>query len=103
MIETIITIFCICDDYLKEIGHKDDKQARMSTSEILTTAIVGVKFFGGNYKKSRMFLSNHNYINSMLSESRFIRRPNLIDQAIFQGIFSVMSEIFKKNNSDNVY
>jgi hypothetical protein len=43
----------------------------MSTSEALTTAIVAVKFFGGNYEKSRNFLFEHGYISKMLSKSRF--------------------------------
>jgi hypothetical protein len=103
MVRDIITIFCICDDYLKSVGHKDDKQARMKTSEILTTAIVGAKFFGGNYQKSRMFLVSHGYIHSILSESRFIRRLHMIDNTILRGIFSVMASIFKAINSDNVY
>jgi hypothetical protein len=37
MVNEIITIYCICDDYLKITGHKDNQQTRMSTSEVLTT------------------------------------------------------------------
>lgn len=78
MVEEIITIFCICDDYLKSVRHEDDKQARMKTSEILTTAIVGAKFFGRNYQKSRIFLASHGYINSMLILLRLISPKNLL-------------------------
>ena len=76
MVEEIITIFCLCDDYLKTISYKDNRQAQMKTSEVLTTAILAAKFFGGNYQKSRMFLSSHHYIKNVLSKSRFIRRLN---------------------------
>lgn len=103
MVKEIITIFCVCDDYLKAIDYKDNHQAQMSTSEILTTAIVAARFFGGNYQKSRIFLSDHKYIKHMLSESRFIRRLNQIKQEILQGIFFVMAKMFKTANSDNVY
>jgi Transposase DDE domain len=103
MVREIITIFCICDDFLKTINHKDDKQARMSTSEILTTAIVAAKFFSGNYNKSRCFLSEHSYITSMLSESRFIRRLNQIDRGVFQSLFSIMARTFKAANINNEY
>lgn len=48
----MVTVFFICDDYLTSIDYKDDKQATMSTSGILTTAIVVEKFFGENYAKS---------------------------------------------------
>jgi hypothetical protein len=103
MVEAIITIFCICDDYLKSIDYKDDKQATMLTSEVLTTALVAAKFFGGNYTKSRWFLGGHNYVRHMLSESRFIRRLNQIDKEIFQGIFSVMANTFKVANTSKQY
>ena len=103
MVEEIITIFCICDDYLKANNYKDHPQAQMSTSEILTTAIVATKFFGGNYKKSRVFLSEYNYVKKMLSESRFIRRFNALDKDFLLNIFNIMAQIFNKNNSEKVY
>jgi Transposase DDE domain len=103
MVREIITIFCICDDYLKSIDYKDDKQSAMSTSEILTTAIIAAKFFGGNYTKSRWLLSDHNYVRHMLSESRFVRRLKQIDHEVFRGLFSMMARTFKATNKDNQY
>lgn len=38
--DKIIAIFCLVDDLLKEIGHKEDNRRRVSDSEIITTAIV---------------------------------------------------------------
>jgi hypothetical protein len=78
MVNDIITFFYICDEYLKAIGHQDDKQARTSTSEVLAAAIVAAKFFGGNYEASRYFLLSHGYIKT-ISRSRLIRRINSIE------------------------
>ena len=103
MVNDIITIFYICDEYLKAIGYKDDKQARMSTSEILTVAIVAAKFFGGNYEKSRYFFSTHNYFRTVLSKSRFIRKLNSIDKNILEGLFATMAQSFKLANKDGAY
>lgn len=103
MVGEIITIFCLCDDYLKAIGQKDNHQARISTSEILTTAIVATKYFGGNYQKSRMFLDEHGYIPNMLSESRFVRRINAIDSNVFKELFLIMAKAFKAINAENIY
>ena len=103
MVNEIITIYCICDDYLKIIGHKDDKQAQMTTSEILTTAIVAARFFGGNYEQSRKFLSGHNYIKRMLSKSRFSRRLNTVDKDVFKNIFLIFAQGFKLTNKTNDY
>jgi len=103
MVEEIITIFCLSDEYLKAINFKDNYQAQMSTSELLTTAIVAAKFFGGNYKRSRTFLSEHFYIKRMLSESRFVRRLNAIDKNILYNIFTIMTKTFKAANLEKVY
>ena len=42
----VITIYCIVDDILKALNVKDDPQAKMSSSEVLTTAIIACLFFG---------------------------------------------------------
>jgi len=36
----IVEIFCIVDDFLKTIEFKDDRQAKISSSEIMTVVIV---------------------------------------------------------------
>lgn len=94
----IITTFCICDDYLNAIGYKDDSQSKMSSSEVMTTALVAAKFFSGNYEKSRYFLQSHKYIKNMLSKSQFNRRLNTIDMSIWQGLFHLIAEIFKQTS-----
>lgn len=103
MVIEIITIFLFCDEYLKAIGYKDNHQVIMSTSEVLTTAIVAAKFFGGNYEKSRHFLEEHYYIKNMLSKSRFIRRLNRIDNNIFNALLQIMAKAFKETSLDNEF
>ena len=102
MVDAIITIFYTCDEYLKAMGHKDDKQARISASEIITIAIVAAKFFGGNYETSRWFLVSHGYIKT-ISKSRFVRRLNALDIEILQGFFATMAQAFKLANEDGDY
>ena len=38
--DKIIGIYCIIDDILKGIGHREDERRRVSDSEIITTAVV---------------------------------------------------------------
>ena len=38
-------IYCICEDFLNAVGHSDDPQCRMSTAEVMTTALVAAHFF----------------------------------------------------------
>lgn len=41
----IITIYVICDDYLKGMQYPDDAQADMTTAKVMTTAVVAARFF----------------------------------------------------------
>ncbi len=43
--DEIITIYVICDDYLKDEGFRDDWQAEMSTAEVMCIALVAARFF----------------------------------------------------------
>ena len=98
----IITIFCICYDYLKDINFKEDSQCKMNTAEIMTVALTATKFFGGNYERSRHFFESYGYMK-MLSKSQFNRRLNKIDIAIWQGLFDIITQNFKSKNSEQAY
>jgi hypothetical protein len=50
MIIEIISIYCITDDLLKLLGKKEDERRKMTDAEVITTAIVAVKFFGGQFR-----------------------------------------------------
>ena len=51
MTDEVITIYCIVDDILKAMNFKDDPQTKMSSSEVLTTAIVACIFFSYNVQR----------------------------------------------------
>jgi hypothetical protein len=50
---TIIATYCLCDDLLIAMNHRQEKQAKMSDAEVMTTALVAVLYFGGNYQLAR--------------------------------------------------
>ena len=64
MNDTIITIYCLCDDFfLKAIGHHfDDPQVQLSTAEVMSVPLVAATFFGGNIDKTCRFLHEYGYI-----------------------------------------
>ena len=35
MDDTIITTYYLCEEFLKAIGHRDDRQVRLSTAEVM--------------------------------------------------------------------
>ena len=45
----IVAVYCICDDLLQALNHQNDPQCQMSDSEVMTTAIVAMLYFGGNF------------------------------------------------------
>ena len=103
MQEQIITIYCVCDEFLKAYGHKQDPQARMSDAEIMTVALVAATFFVGNHERSRVFLYEHGYIPTMLSRSRFNRRLHALPDTLWQALFYVLGEAAKQSNPTGEY
>ena len=45
----IVVVFCLCDDMLKALHHYEDSQCQMSDAEVMTTAIVAMLYFKGNF------------------------------------------------------
>ena len=77
MEEQIITIFCLCDDYIQSINHVDWPNTKLSTSEVLLISFISTRFFYGNIENSRKFLIEHGYIKN-LSKSALNRRMHQI-------------------------
>ena len=47
MDDTIITIYCLCEEFLKAMSHRrDDPQSRLSTAEVMAIPLVAATFFG---------------------------------------------------------
>lgn len=86
MDDAIITIYCLCDGFLKAIGHRDDPQARMSTAEVMTVPLVAATFFGANIDKSRLN-----------------RRIHAIEPKLWRVLFELLAQAFKERNANQMY
>jgi hypothetical protein len=82
--DKIISIFGLIDEILIGINHLEDKRRSVSDSEIIITAIVAAKFFGGNQFHAIHFMKSHKHIPKMLSESRFNRRLHAIGELLYE-------------------
>lgn len=98
MQNAIITIFCYVDDFLKSIDWKDDPQCAMTSSEVMTTAVISWRFFSGNLEAARGFLCSHRYIPNMLTKSRLNRRMHAIPDHMWQAIVEFISEVVHPNS-----
>jgi hypothetical protein len=101
--DQITFIYCICFDLIKTLGIQDDSQCKMNSAEVMTVAIVGALFFGGNFSQARRMLKSHNYISNMLSESRLNRRMHEIDISVWQNIFQAIVRAFEEQEQNFEY
>ena len=99
MQERIITIYCLCDEFLKARGFVEYPWTRMSTAEVMTRAVVAAELFGGCFERSRTFLTEQGYIPHRLSKSRFNRRLPAIPEHLWPGLFHLLSEAVKHLNT----
>lgn len=98
----IIVVFCLCDDMLKSLHHYDDRQCQMSDAEVMTTAIIAMLYFKGNFCLASRYMYEQRYIPRMLSRSRFNRRLHRIAD-LFLTLFLRLGETWKKLNEKSVY
>lgn len=84
----IMTFYRTCDAYLQHKGVPDDPQARMSTCEVLLTALVGAFFYANNLRLARQALAESGLVPYMLSESRFHRRLHKIKAEDWQNVLT---------------
>jgi hypothetical protein len=98
----IVVVFCLCDDMLKALHHYEGRQCQMTDAEVMTTAIVAMLYFKGNFRLASQYLCEHGYIPNMLSRSRFNRRLHRIAE-LFLTLFLRLGEHWKKLNERSVY
>ena len=101
--ERIITIYCLCDDFLRAWGHTDVPQAKMTTAQVMTVALVASALFGGNQERSRCFLREHGYIPNMLCKGNFNRRLHEVPEALWQALFALLAQVHARGNESQEY
>jgi hypothetical protein len=98
----IVVVFCLCNDMLKALYHREDPQCQMTDAEVMTTAIVAMLYFKGNFRLASQYLCEHGYIPNMVSRSRFNRRLHRIAE-LFLTLFLRLGEHWKRLNKRSVY
>lgn len=99
----IIAIYCWVELILNQLKIRDDCRAEMNNAEVLTTAMVAVRFFSGNFQNACNFMSEHGYVLKMLSKSRFNRRLHKLGPELIGDVQKIIGEIFKPLNIAQEY
>lgn len=102
-VRQIITIYCFCDDFLQSRGHKDASQAKLTTAEVMTLALVSVTLFSGNQDRCHGFFVEHGYIKTRLSKSQFNRRLHQVPEVLWQAMFNLLAEVHKEASESQQY
>jgi hypothetical protein len=91
--DKIIGIFCLVDDLLKGIGHREDCRRKVSDSEVITTAIVSALYFGGHIDHSRHMMKMTGMVPQMLDKSRFCRRLHQLEFLLCSLFFQIGQQL----------
>jgi Transposase DDE domain len=102
MDEKILAVYCVCADVLNAIGHAEDPQQQMSDAEVITTGLVAMLFFRGNFEAARALVSTPRYMPHMLSRSRLNRRRHRLTE-LFLMRFDLLGYTWKQLNTESVY
>lgn len=99
MQDTITTIYCLCDDFLRAMNYHHDPQTRLSSAEVMSVPLVAACYFGGKVEKAHEFLHEHGYLHTRLSKSRLNRRLHALPLSLFE----LLGQAFKGHNQANAY
>jgi hypothetical protein len=101
VIDHTVALYCIVDDLLKAVGHRDDRRRAMTDAEVLTTALVAAHCFGGNAEHARCFLREAGLMPRMLSRSRLNRRLHAVADlayTLFHRLGAALKEVSASTN-----
>lgn len=102
MITEIIAIYAITDDLLKALGHHEDCRVQLSDAEVITTALVAARFFGGNQHLAQHYLKEHGLMPKMLDKSRFNRRLHRLFLPLLD-LFDYLGTVLKSIQATTEY
>lgn len=102
MYDRTLAIYCLIDDLLKAMHHREDQRCAVSDAEVITTALCAMLWFGGNFERSRSFLHSSGMMPRMLSRSRLSRRLHRLADLV-QLVFHQLGQVLKELNGESRY
>jgi hypothetical protein len=100
MQEQAIAIYCICEEVVRFFGLTDDSQCKMTTSEVMTFALISAANYQCDYRKTHLISMALRYFPKILSHSRLIRRVHAIPEGVWMMVFSALRLYLRKAVSD---
>ena len=101
MDDKILAVYCLSADILQALGHAEDPHQKMSDAEVITTGLVAMLFFRGNFEAARALLCTPRYIPHMLSRSRVNRRLHRLNELSLT-LFELLGQRWKYLNTESI-
>jgi hypothetical protein len=74
MDDPILAIYGVCHDFWTALPHGEDHQHNMTAAEVMTTALVAMRFCGGHFAQARALLGTSQHRPTRRSRRRLNRR-----------------------------
>ncbi|WP_103072046.1 IS982 family transposase [Aquimarina sediminis] len=91
--DKVISIYCVIDDLLKEMNHKEHSNRRFSDSQVLTTSIVSALYFQGNQTLALFYMKSHFFADT-INKSGFTKRLHKLKELLLF-LFLSIGRLFK--------
>ncbi len=99
----LIVTYVVCDDTVRNLKIKEDVQTKMTTAEVMTTAIIAAAQYFGNFERARIALKNNGAIPDMLSKGQLNRRLHRITKDVWNIVLETLATKFAKHNVENEF
>ena len=102
MDDKILAVYGVSADILNAIGHTEDPQQQMSAAEVITTGLVAMVCFRGNFAAARALLRMPRSMLRRLSRRRVNRRLHRLTD-LFVMRCDLLGYTWKPLNTESVY
>ncbi len=99
--DKVIAIYCVFDDLLKEMNHKEHTRRKFSDSQVLTTAVIAALYFRGNQTMAISYMKSHIF-TAVINKSGFTKRLHKLKELLLF-VFLRIGRIFKYLYCDMEY
>lgn len=84
------------------MNHHSDQREQINDAQVITTTVIAMLYFGGNYRKSLDSIAETGIFSASLSRSRFSRRLNQLPDLLHL-IFNELGSTLKELNWESRY
>lgn len=88
-----IAIYCLVDDLLKEMNHKEHNNRIFTDDQVIATALVSALYFRGNQTMVLCYMDSHIF-DRVLKKSGFTKRLHGLKETLVFILFRI-GRIFK--------